>query len=91
MSWLLLRLFVSAPYGPSGPRLAFVQAAEFTINQGIMLTYEDGRVDLLNGTDPRCIIAGVGTPSFCTANTDRNGFVDVNDLFTMFGQWGQCN
>ena len=57
-----------------------------------MLTYEDGRVDLLAGTstDPRCTIAGVGTPSFCTADTDRNGFVDFNDLLTMFGQWGEC-
>ena len=59
-------------------------------NQGIMLTYEDGRVDLLAGTstDPRCTIAGIGTPSLCTGDTDRDGTVGIVDFLTVLDQWG---
>ena len=40
-----------------------------------MMTFEDGRVDLVGtaGGLNRCTIAGIGTPSLCTADTDRDG------------------
>jgi len=55
--------------------------------QAFMLTYEDGRVDLI-GNGIRCTIAGVGTPSFCTADVDRNGSVGIEDFLMVLAQWG---
>ena len=58
-----------------------------------MMTFEDGRVDLVGpavGSPNRCTIAGIGTPSFCTADVDRDGEVGVKDLLTLLGQWGSC-
>ena len=57
--------------------------------QAIMLTYEDGRVDLVNGqgSTPRCTIAGVGTPSFCTGDVDRSGVVGIEDFLIVLSQW----
>ena len=52
----------------------------------VMLTYEDGRVDLTGGPN-RCTIAGVGTPSFCTGDVDRNGIVGIEDFLIVLSQW----
>ncbi len=52
-----------------------------------ILTYGDGRVDLVRNAG-RCTIAGVGTPSFCTADVDRNGNVGIEDFLLVLGQWG---
>ena len=57
----------------------------------LMLTYADGRVDLVgpnvNGPGSRCTIAGIGTPSFCTGDVDRNGIVGINDFLIVLAQW----
>lgn len=71
-----------------------VEAVEGTNHNtlSLMITYEDGRVDLVfigAGLD-RCTIAGIGTPSLCTADTDRDGDVDAADLLTLLAQWGSC-
>lgn len=61
--------------------------------QDVMMTFEDGRVDTVGqilGVPTRCTIAGVGTPSLCTADTNRNGVVDTEDLLELFAQWGSC-
>ena len=57
----------------------------------VMLTYEDGRVDLIGGSvfQIRCTIAGIGTPSFCTGDVDRDGAVGIEDFLIVLGQWGQ--
>ena len=87
---------ISSGYGPVEHPFPVVDATLATRPDGggdgvaVMLTYGDGRTDFLSSGNPRSIIAGVGTPSFCTADTDRNGFVDFNDMLTMFGQWGPC-
>ena len=58
------------------------------ISQGIMLTYEDGRVDLLQPSEvQRCTIAGVGTPSFCIGDVDRDGTVGIADFLIVLSQW----
>ena len=83
-------------YGPVEHPFPVVDATLSTRPDGagvgvaVMLAYEDGRTDFLSSQDPRSTIAGVGSQSFCTADTDRNGFVDFNDLLTMFAQWGSC-
>ena len=61
--------------------------------KAVMITFEDGRIDLVGeGAAPnRCTVAGVGTPSLCTADADRDGEVGVVDLLTLLGQWGPCN
>ena len=57
----------------------------------VMMTFEDSRVDLVPGVaNGRCTLIGIGTPSLCTADTDRDGDVDVVDLLALLGQWGSC-
>ena len=58
----------------------------------MMLTFEDGRVDLITdlGTGPRCTIAGIGSPSFCTADVDRDGDIGIIDFLAVLEQWGPC-
>ena len=59
-----------------------------TLAPAVMLTYGDGRVDLVGGLE-RCTIAGVGTPSFCTGDVDRDGTVGIQDFLALLAQWGQ--
>ena len=35
-------------------------------------------------------IRGIGTQSFCIADTDRNGEVDFQDVINVLAQWGEC-
>ena len=56
--------------------------------QALMLTFEDGRVDLI-GEGDRCTIAGVGTPSLCTGDVDRSGTVGIEDFLIVLQQWGE--
>ena len=51
-----------------------------------MLTYGDGRVDMI-GLGERCTVAGIGTPSFCTGDVDRNGIVGIEDFLIVLSQW----
>ena len=58
----------------------------------VLLTFtnergEDGRVDLI-GNGQRCTLEGIGTPSFCTADVDRNGSVGIEDFLMVLAQWG---
>ena len=69
------------------------QSVHIALGDAVMLTYQDGRVDLLEGPvaeNPRCTIAGIGTPSLCTADVDRDGDVDVTDFLALLNQWGPC-
>ena len=67
---------LSSAFGPVEHPFPVVDAT-FGSNHntfGVMLTFEDGRVDLIGGGPPRrCTIAGIGTPSFCIGHVDRNG------------------
>ena len=79
--------------GPVDHPFPIVEVVEVSGGRlGAMMTFEDGRVDLVGPTGgvPRCTIAGIGTPSFCTADVDRDGEVGVKDLLTLLGQWGSC-
>ncbi len=59
------------------------------MSPAVMMTFEDGRVDyLLPGI--RCTMAGIGSQSFCTADVNRDGAVNVTDFLTMLAQWGPC-
>lgn len=57
-----------------------------------MIVFEDGRVDLIGSAPPggRCTIEGIGTQSFCIADTDRNGQVDFQDIINVLSEWGEC-
>ncbi len=55
-------------------------------DQGLMMTFGDGRVDMVGGL--RCTIAGIGTPSFCTGDVDRSGTVGIEDFLIVLSQWG---
>ena len=55
--------------------------------QAFMLTYGDGRVDLI-GNGIRCTIAGIGTPSLCIGDVDRNGTVGIEDFLIVLAEWG---
>ena len=57
--------------------------------QAMMIEYADGRVDLI-GQGERCTIAGIGTPSLCTADVDRDGEIGTADLLELLNQWGPC-
>ena len=79
--------------GPVDYRFPIVDVVELDHTRGAMMTFQDGRVDLVGqvaDSPNRCTIAGIGTPSFCTADTDRDGEVGVKDLLTLLGQWGSC-
>ena len=55
------------------------------------MTFEDGRVDLVGGNiGDRRTLAGIGTPSFCTADVDRDGEIGITDFLEVLGQWGPC-
>ena len=58
-------------------------------DQSVMLTFEDGRVDLIAHGE-RCTIAGVGTPSLCPADIDRDGEIGIEDFLMVLGAWGVC-
>ena len=53
----------------------------------IMMTYEDGRVDIVKNYG-RCTIAGIGTPSLCIGDVDRNGVVGIEDFLIVLSEWG---
>jgi len=55
----------------------------------VKLTYGDGRVDMVGFgvASGRCTIAGVGTPSLCIGDVDRDGIVGINDFLIVLGQW----
>ena len=55
----------------------------------LKLTYGDGRVDIVGYqvSGDRCTIAGVGTPSFCSGDVDRNGIVGIEDFLIVLAQW----
>ncbi len=57
-----------------------------SLSASLMLTYSDGRVDLIGGGD-RCTIAGIGTPSLCIGDIDRDGIVGIEDFLIVLGQW----
>ena len=57
-------------------------------NLAALLIYEDDRVDLV-GEDIRCTLEGIGTPSLCTGDTDRDGTVGIVDFLTVLDQWGE--
>ena len=85
---------VIGSHGPVEHPFPVVDAVfDSTHSQGVtMLTFEDGRVDMVVdvGTGPRCTIAGIGTPSLCTADVDRNGEIGTADLLELLNQWGPC-
>ena len=56
----------------------------------VMMTFEDGRVDLVGGAGDRCTLAGIGSPSLCTADVDRDGDIGIIDFLTVLEQWGPC-
>ena len=55
----------------------------------VMQTFEDGRIDMLYLSE-RCTLQGIGTPSLCTADIDRNGEIGTADLLELLNQWGPC-
>ena len=57
----------------------------------LKLTYGDGRVDMAGYgvASGRCTIAGIGTPSLCIGDVDRNGIVGIEDFLTVLAQWGE--
>lgn len=79
-------------FGPVEHPFPVVDAVPAHGLSAVMMTFEDGRVDLVGPTGgvQRCTIVGIGTPSFCTADTDRDCDVDVADLLTLLAQWGPC-
>ncbi len=58
--------------------------------------WSDGAVDVTSmdwdfGCSPEAsCIATPLIPGSCTADANRNGEVEINDLLTMLGQWGPC-
>ena len=44
------------------------------------------------GAAVRSTLAGIGTPSLCTADTDRDGdaTLGILDLLTLLANWGPC-
>ena len=77
-------------YGPVDYPFPVVDAAFVHETSSPMLTFEDGRVDTLRLSHMRCTIGGIGTRSFCTADSDRNGEVNFDDLLRLLSQWGPC-
>ena len=57
----------------------------------VLMRFEDGRTDYVAMTQQaRCTIAGEGSQSFCTGDTDRNFDVGLDDLLAVLSQWGPC-
>ena len=70
------------------PVVDAVQGSNHDVS-ALMLTFEDGRVDMVGGGE-RCTVAGVGTPSLCPADIDRDGEIGIEDFLMVLGAWGLC-
>ena len=76
-------------FGPSGHPFDVVDG-DWT-NQGVILRYQDGRVDHLDIRDRIvCTIAGEGSDPFCLGDIDRNGDTNFDDLLFVLRDWGVC-
>ena len=88
---------LSFSYGPVEHTFPVVDAnyANGAIGCGvgcpIMLTYEDGRIDLISVPDDvlRCTLDGIGTPALCIGDVDRSGTVGIEDFLIVLQQWGE--
>ena len=82
---------VSSAFGPVEHPFPVVDAALGSNHDvpDVMMTFGDGRVDLIGGGPPRrCTIAGIGTPSLCIGDVDRNGTVGIEDFLLVLAEWG---
>ena len=79
---------IAGSHGPVEHPVDLVEAVQGSNHDvhGFMLTYGDGRVDLI-GQGDRCTVAGVGTPSFCIGDVDRSGVVGIEDFLIVLSQW----
>lgn len=77
--------------GTLGPVVHPFPVVDVVFDGAFLMTYGDGRVDIAFPAElpeNRCTIEGIGTPSFCTGDTDRDGSVNVTDLLDLLSQWG---
>ena len=77
---------VAGPVEHPFPVVDVVQGSNPHNTPNVMMTFGDGRVDLV-GDSNRCTLAGIGTPSFCTGDVDRNGIVGIEDFLIVLAQW----
>ena len=83
-------VFQAVLFGPVDHPFPVVDANKN--GDGIIVEYEDGRVDHLDfdNRDVPCTIAGSGSDPFCLGDIDRNGATNFDDLLFVLRDWGVC-
>jgi 6-phosphogluconolactonase (cycloisomerase 2 family) len=61
----------------------------FTVGSGGTLT-QNGPIHSTNGIAPRSLATWRPPPPPCPADTDGNGYVNIDDLFAVIQHWGAC-
>ena len=81
----MLGTTLHGPVEHPAPVVDAIQGSNHDV-QAFMLTYSDGRVDMIGGGE-RCTVAGIGTPSLCIGDVDRDGTVGIEDFLIVLSQW----